>query len=112
MKALFNADQPNPKYVIWNPGKGLLFLNILDKNSQIKPKKLNFTQHVSILWKALYFYRIWCKFAVPQHFKELKRGWMKKSITRYKYTKNLNLYVVSSVLHYTVKTKNLSNLFI
>ena len=32
MKALFNADQPNPKYhVIWNPGKGLLFPNILDK---------------------------------------------------------------------------------
>ena len=37
---------------------------------------------------------------------------MKNSITRYKYTKNINFYVVSSVLHYTVKAKNLSNLFI
>lgn len=92
--------------------RGFYFLTFSIKTAKLSLKKLNFTQHVSILWKALYFYRIWCKFAVPQHFKELKQGRMKKSITRYKYTKNINLYVVSSVLHYTVKAKNLSNLFI
>lgn len=57
-------------------------------------------------------HRIWCQFAVPQHFKKLKPGMVKMSSTLHKYSKDVHLCVASSVLDYTDKVKDLVELFI